>query len=111
VAANPGRQNATAARLFDAALLAGGQAAGQTRWGLVVGARADALVLDTQAPGQRGIPHEHQLDALVFAAGEPALKEVLVAGQVAMRDGRHTNEQAIASRFEAAMADLWRVNH
>ena len=111
VAANPGRQDATAARLFDAALSAGGPAAGQTRWGLVVGARADALVLDTQAPGQRGIPHEHQLDALVFAAGEPALKEVLVAGQVAMRDGRHTNEQAIASRFEAAMADLWRVNH
>ena len=111
VAAAPGRQNATAARLFDAALLAGGQAAGHTRWGLVVGARADALVLDVQAPGQRGVPHEYQLDALVFAAGEPALKEVLVAGQVAMRDGRHANEQAIASRFEAAMADLWRVNH
>ena len=109
VAANPGRQDATAARLFDAALSAGGPAAGQTRWGLVVGARADALVLDKMAPGQRGVPHAYQLDALVFAAGEPALKEVLVAGQVAMRNGRHANEESIAARFGAAMTDLWRV--
>ncbi|MEP6968869.1 MAG: formimidoylglutamate deiminase, partial [Betaproteobacteria bacterium] len=78
VAAAPGRQSATAARLFDAALVAGGTAAGQAAWGLVCGARADALVLDASAPALRGIPASHQLDALVFASGEPALSEVIV---------------------------------
>jgi formimidoylglutamate deiminase len=108
VAASPGRQSATAARLFDAALGAGGKAAGQSAWGLVCGARADALVLDTTAPALRGIPASHQLDALVFASGEPVLSEVLVAGAVRLTNGRHPDEAAIAGKFESAMQALWR---
>ena len=100
-------QAATAARLFDAALAAGANAAGQPRWGLVKGARADALVLDPHAPALLGIPPSHSLDALVFAGSEPAFHEVLVAGQVVMRDGRHAREQAIAERFTNVMNVLW----
>lgn len=107
VAALPGSQPATAARLFDAALSAGGCAAGQARWGLVPGARADALVLDTAAGALLGIPPAHLLDALVFSAAEPPLREVLVAGQAVLRDGRHADQQAIAARFSAAMDSLW----
>ena len=108
VAAAPARdQPATAARLFDAALGAGGAAAGQSRWGLVAGARADGLVLDTASPALLGIPPSHALDALVFAGGEPVLHEVLVAGQVVLRNGRHAHEQQIAERFAAVMAQLW----
>jgi len=107
VAAAPGLQDATAARLFDAALTAGATAAGQSRWGLMPGARADALVLDTGAPGLLGIAPSHRLDAMVFAGTEPALREVLVAGAVVLRDGRHPDQDAIGSAFVGAMRALW----
>jgi formimidoylglutamate deiminase len=107
VAAAPGRQDATAARLFDAALRAGAPAAGQPHWGLVAGARADALVLDTRASAMLGIAAGHRLDALVFGGTEPALREVLVAGNVVLRDGRHADEAAIADAFADAMQVLW----
>ena len=100
-------QPATAVRLFDAALAAGANAAGQACWGLVKGARADALVLDPSSPALLDIPPSHSIDALVFAGGESAFHEVLVAGQVVMRDGRHAQEQAIAERFAGVMDTLW----
>ena len=100
-------QPATAARLFDAALAAGAAAAGQSLWGLVRGARADALVLDRRAPALLGLPPSHDLDALVFAGGEPRFNEVLVAGQVVLRDGHHAQELALAGRFAAVMQTLW----
>lgn len=107
VAAAPGQQEATAARLFDAALAAGGGAAGAAPWGLVVGARADALVIDTRSPALLGIAPSHRLDALVFSGGEPALREVLVAGEVVLHNGQHRHQQAIADAFVQAMHDLW----
>jgi formimidoylglutamate deiminase len=100
-------QASSAARLFNAALGAGASAAGQARWGLVPGARADGLVLDPRAPALLGIPASHTLDALVFASGEPVLHEVLVAGQVVMRDGRHAQEDLIARRFTEVMNTVW----
>ncbi len=110
VAAMPGRQASTAARLFDAALSAGGAASGQPAWGLVRGARADALVLDATAPALRGIPASHQLDALVFGSGEPNLCEVFVAGRIAMQAGRHPEQEKIARSFEIAMREIWRAD-
>ncbi|MBC7705768.1 MAG: formimidoylglutamate deiminase, partial [Rhodoferax sp.] len=108
VAAGPSwGQTSSAARLFDAALGAGANAAGQTHWGLVPGARADALVLDPRAPALLGLPASHTLDALVFAGSEPLLHEVMVAGQVVMRDGHHAQEELIAERFTAVMNTLW----
>ncbi len=97
----------TATRLFEATLQAGGRSAGQPAWGLVVGARADALVVDAQAAPLLGIPAAQQLDALVFASSEPALHEVLVAGEVVLRGGRHAQQDAIAARFAQVMAELW----
>ena len=97
----------TAARLFNAALAGGGRAAGQPRWGLEVGARADALVLDVRAPGLLGVPSAQQLDALVFATDAPAIDTVYVAGQRVISGGRHGDEDAIAARFAATMDALW----
>jgi len=107
VAAAPATQPASAARLFDAALSAGAAAAGQGCWGLVSGARADALVLDATAPALLGIPPSHQLDALVFAGAEPAFAEVMVAGNVVMRHGQHLQQQTIAERYTSVMQELW----
>jgi formimidoylglutamate deiminase len=108
VAADPAQaEGATAARLFDAAIHAGGRSAGQAAWGLVPGARADALVLDTAADALRGIPPSHLLDALVFSGCSGRFREVMVAGRSVLHEGRHPQEQAIAARFSAAMDALW----
>jgi len=107
VAAAPGHQPATAARLLDAAVHAGAAASGQANWGLQVGARADALVLDVLAPGLLGVPSSHLLDALVFATHPPAIRDVYVAGQHVIRQGQHPAQGAVAQHFEAAMRELW----
>ena len=100
---------ATAARLFDRALAGGAAAAGLPAWGLVRGARADLLVLDTLAPGLLGVPATHALDGLVFASGAPALREVWVAGRRRVAGGAHAGQSALARNFSAAMAELWPV--
>uniref|UniRef100_UPI002091D0B1 hypothetical protein n=1 Tax=Acinetobacter baumannii TaxID=470 RepID=UPI002091D0B1 len=72
VAAEPGAQPSSAARLFDADVAGGAPAAGLARWGLVAGARADALVLNRDADALRGLPDDHLLDAVVFGStGSP----------------------------------------
>ncbi len=100
-------ETSTAARLFNHALGAGGCAAGQRHWGLEVGARADALVLDVHAAGLLGIPAAQRLDALVFATDAPAFQSIYVAGECVMEQGVHRDEARIAGRFESAMAELW----
>ena len=97
----------TAERLFDAALTAGGHAAGQAAWGFRAGARADLLVLDTQAAGLLGVPSSHCLDALVFATDGPVFRDVYVAGQSVIQDGRHADQYGIAKRFARVMDSLW----
>lgn len=109
VAAAPTPQPATAARLFDAALHAGGPAAGQALWGLTRGARADALVLDVQTPGLLGVPASHQLDALVFANQGAAFQEVWVAGRRVIHQGRHMAQDRIASAFGQVTQALWNM--
>lgn len=110
VAALPGQsEGATAARLFDAALSAGGTAAGQASWGLVAGARADLLVLDMQAPGLLGVPASHALDASVFACDRAPIRDVYVAGRCVIAQGRHAQQDAIAAQFVQAMQRLWQT--
>ena len=75
VSAAPERdQSSTAQRLFDIAINSGRSAAGLPKWGLVVGARADLLVLDPQS--LLGVPQSHMLDALVFATNAPVICDV-----------------------------------
>lgn len=107
VSASPGRQPATAARLFDAAVHAGAAACGQPAWGLQTGARADVLVLDVQASGLLGVPGSHLLDALVFATQTPAIRDVYVAGLPVVIGGRHVAQATVADRFAATMQALW----
>jgi formimidoylglutamate deiminase len=108
VAALPAaHEGATAARLFERMLAGSGAAAGLPAWGLQAGARADLLVLEIQAPGLRGVPPSHTLDALVFATDAPALREVWVAGRRVVAGGAPVDAAAIAAAFESAMAELW----
>jgi formimidoylglutamate deiminase len=92
---------ATAARLFESALGAGGRAAGHARWGLQAGARADLLLVDGQDPALAGLPASHRLDGLVFSAPGRDWARVMVAGRWV-----DTGAGSDAD-FRAVMAGLW----
>ena len=98
---------ATAARLWQGMLAGGAAAAGFTRWGLVVGARADLLVLNAQADGLLGMPASHLLDAWVFNSGLGAVDEVWVAGQRLVAQGQHLRRTALAPPFAQTLQALW----
>ncbi|HEY1128997.1 MAG TPA: formimidoylglutamate deiminase [Roseateles sp.] len=104
VAAAPGTQASSAARLFDAAVTGGARAAGFAAWGLTPGARADAMVLNREADGLRGLPDEALLDAVVFGSNGSPWQSVWVAGRA--RPWRAPGR--VGDAFEAAMRELWR---
>lgn len=102
VAAAPGQEPSTASRLFERVRAGGGAAMGVRRWGFVVGARADLLLLERQDTALLGLPGEHLLDGLVFAAPTRPFARVMVAGRWVSPD-----RAAIATRFTQAMQSLW----
>ena len=107
VAARPGDEPATAARLFEACRAGSAAPAGLARWGLQAGARADALVLDAQAEGLLGLPADAVLDGLVFSAGaQTPISQVFVAGQRRVGAGVAGDVAASRRDFAAAMRAL-----
>jgi formimidoylglutamate deiminase len=107
VAADPQREPATAARLFQRVLAGGGAAAGHAQWGLIEGARADLLVADPSCEATLGIPDDSLLDAIVFAGATRPWRDVMVAGRWVLRDHQRADGTAIAARFTQAMQTLW----
>ena len=97
----------TAASLFERARAGGGRAAGHATWGLLVGARADLLVIDPDDPGLLGLPQARWLDALVFSSPGRPWRDVMVAGRWALRKHHHPREERISAAFARAMAELW----
>ena len=107
VAAAPERgETSSAERLFARALAGSASAAGHAAWGLVAGARADALVVDVGDPALRGIADERVLDALVFSSPTLPWRDVLVAGEWRIRDRRHAEAAAIGARCADALEAL-----
>ena len=96
----------SAERLFARAIAGGAAAAGQRSWGLVAGARADALVVDGDDPALRGVAAKKMLDALVFSSPTLPWRDVIVAGRWRVRAGRHRGAAAIARRYAKAIALL-----
>jgi formimidoylglutamate deiminase len=103
VSAEPGSEPSSAARLFDAAVTGGARAAGFAAWGLVPGARADAIVLNRDADALRGLPDEALLDAVVFGSNGSPWLSVWVAG----RAHPWRAPTRVGEAFGAAMRELW----
>ena len=96
----------TAERLFSRAVDGGAAASGESTWGLVAGARADALVVDTREDALLGVAAGRALDALLFSSPGRAWRDVMVAGHWVIREHRHARAEAIAQRFEATLHEL-----
>ncbi len=96
-----------AGRLWTMAQQGGSAAAGMQRWGLVEGARADLLVMDTADASLLGTPLPQLLDAVVFSSPGRPWRDTVVGGRFVVRNHLHPHSTAIAGRFERAMRSIW----
>ena len=99
--------SATAERLFARMVAGGAAASGHKFWGLTVGARADALVVNASQPALLGVPDSRTLDAMIFSSPSALFDDVMVAGRWVIQNGAHAANRAIADSFADAMRGLW----
>ena len=92
--------------LFQAALAGGTQATAAGPAGIVQGARADLLVFDRSDPFVEDARGDELLDRWIFASATTMIRDVAVSGRWIIREGRHSNEQAINIAFCKALARL-----
>ena len=96
----------TGRALLDAALAGGTQALAQTSGGLVQGARADIVTLDTGHPSLAGRSRDAVLDGFIFAAGAAAIDCVWASGHKLVEGGRHALRERARERFNATVRRL-----
>ena len=102
-----GRPGASTGRaLFDHALAGGAQALAQAKSGLVPGARADIVSLDTTHPSLAGRSGDAVLDGWLFAAGSDAIDCVWAGGDKLVAGGRHRLRDSARERFNASVRRL-----
>lgn len=108
IAAAPAKGHAaTAERLFSRIVAGSAPASGQASWGLQVGARADALVVNSSQPALLGVPQSRTLDAMIFSSPATLFEDVMVAGRWVIRNDVHIATTAVAEAFAVAMRGLW----
>ncbi|RVO06257.1 formimidoylglutamate deiminase, partial [Sinorhizobium meliloti] len=94
----------------DAALAGGAQAAGQAAGmeepGIRVGAMADLVVLDGSNPYIAAASGNQILDRWLFALGGDTVRDVMIAGEWKIRNGRHDREEDIDRAFARVLNKL-----
>jgi formimidoylglutamate deiminase len=66
----------------------------------------DWIELDAGAPQLVGATPEDLVDRWIFNGNRPLVREVTVAGETVVHDGRHRDRDRIASQFRVAMQSL-----
>lgn len=102
----PGLQQSTGASLYGHAAETGAKALGHQAGRIEAGARADIVVLDGTAPILAGKIGDEVLDTYIFAGGQNLVRDVFVAGDHVIEDGRHESEERIAEQFRSTMTRL-----
>ena len=92
--------------LWSAALAGGAQACGRQVGALAAGKRADLIVLDDEHPNLYGQALADVLNAFIFCGNDNLVRDVLVGGQWVVRARQHVAQDAIASRYKTALAEL-----
>ncbi|SAK53507.1 N-formimino-L-glutamate deiminase [Caballeronia arationis] len=102
-------QSRPADRLFDASLDGGARASGRATGALMVGKRADWIVLDADHPGIAGHDRETWLSSIVFGEhGDTPVRDVYVGGRKVVDKRRHADEEDAFAGYRAALASLLR---
>jgi formimidoylglutamate deiminase len=93
-------------RLWSDAAQHGAQAVGQPVGSIEVGRRADWLVLDATHPAMLAAAPGTALDHLLFAGGDAAIRDCMVAGRWVIKDRRHAAETELREKFADLMHRL-----
>jgi formimidoylglutamate deiminase len=105
VAASPGEPSC-GGRLWRAALTGGALAVGRPVGRLAPGFRADLVVLDGSHPSLAHATDDRLLDGWIFGPGATPVRDVMVGGVWAVRDGTHPLERRIADAYRVVLRRL-----
>jgi len=101
-----GVEHSTGRSLIDAAIAGGARALGGSRPGLIVGADADIVSLDTTHDALASRRGDALLDSWIFAARGSVIDCVWRFGRKVVSGGRHVRRDAITTRYRRVLADL-----
>jgi formimidoylglutamate deiminase len=92
--------------LWQNAVLGGARALGESTAGLVAGAVADIVRIDTDRAEFAGSQPAALIDAFVFAPRPNAIADVWVGGEHVVRGGRHRARSTLDAAYRATLAHL-----
>jgi formimidoylglutamate deiminase len=95
-----------ATNLWRAAAEGGAQAIGQPMGELAPGKRADLVVLDASLPALENLSAAQVLAVATFAGNSTPVRDVILAGEPVIRNGRHARESQAQAAFRAALKRL-----
>jgi formimidoylglutamate deiminase len=101
-----GPECSTGRRLFDAVAPGGGCAMTQPVGAIAPGKRFDVAVLDEDHPALIGRHGDDVLDSWIFSGGNACVRDVYVAGEHMVANGRHVREDEVLAAYRAAIARL-----
>jgi formimidoylglutamate deiminase len=101
-----GAEQHVGTRLWRHAAVSGAQAIGQPVGAISPGRRADWLVLDAAHPSMLGAAAGTALDHLLFAGGDAAIRDVMVAGRWVIKNRRHRLEDDVGRQFAESVQRL-----
>jgi formimidoylglutamate deiminase len=101
-----GAERSTGRRLLESAVAGGAQALGCERHGLVAGADADIVSLDTAQDSLISRRRDALVDSWIFAARAPVIDCVWRYGRKVVSGGRHIRRDVIAARYRGVLASL-----
>jgi formimidoylglutamate deiminase len=98
------------ASLFDCATVSGARALGVQSGELKAGAFADFFTVDLNDGSIAGNSAEDLLPILVFSLNRSAIRDVVVNGQLILKDQRHLQQDEIVSRYRELHDRVWLDN-
>ena len=96
----------TGGSLWRAAVAGGAKACGRPIAGIAAGQRADLVVLNGKHPDLTGRTGDAVADTLIFSGGKSFVRDVMVGGNWAIREGRHAREEQAEAQFRATLMHL-----
>jgi formimidoylglutamate deiminase len=97
-----------AQRLFACTTANGARALAVPAGNLIIGSLADFFTVDLRDPSIAGHSAADLLPLIVFGLNRTAIRDVATGGKLVVRDGRHSLQNEIISRYAEIHASVWR---